>query len=237
MLEKGWLAAARRGTMAHSRQGAGMSQLWLIEGIPGSGKTSAAEQLSALSNSRGAAARWWLEEAKDHPVLPSRLRKLSATADFSERCVEAFRSFISVETGILILEGAAFQSTVRFMFANAKPYDEIADYVGAWTEAVTPARPRLLMFRVADPISHYTRFVAEMRGEPWIEKLVAYVEATPIAQDRSWMGLEGFIQFWAAYQELCFECAATLPWPVKIVDAWSESRSFDALSALDFFRG
>lgn len=217
--------------------GGTVSQLWLIEGLPGSGKTSAAARLSALCNAEGLSARWWLEEASDHPVLPSSLRKLSASPEFADHCIKAFQTFIAVEHGVLILEGSAFQNTVRFMFAHERPIAEISGYVAAWAEAVTPARPRLLMFKVEDPRAHYTGFVAAHRGEGWMERLVAYVESTPVAQARRWSGIDGFVRFWTAYQELCLGCAVTLPWPVSIVTAWSEANAFDEQAALDFFRG
>lgn len=213
-----------------------MPQLWLIEGLPGSGKTSAAERLNNSCGAYGLPARWWLEEAVDHPVLPASLRKLSATPAFSDRCVQAFRSFISIEAGILILEGSAFQNTIRFMFANGRSWAEISDYLTTWADAVTPARPRLAMFEVGDPNAHYTNFVAQRRGATWMEKLVAYVESTPLAQRHGWTGVNGFVQFWSEYQRLCLRCASTLPWPVKVIPAWSEAKALDEEGLFSFFR-
>jgi hypothetical protein len=212
-----------------------MPQLWLIEGLPGSGKTSAAERLTALCHAKGLSTRWWLEEAKDHPVLPSALRKLAASPEFPALCVEAFRSFVNTEAGILILEGSAFQNTVRFMFANARPHDELTTYLAAWVDAVSSAEPRLMMFHIEDPQAHFTRFIAARRGSNWIRKLVAYVESTPVAKARDWSGLDGFVAFWTTYQALCLSCATTLPWPVEMRASWSETRRFDDMAVLDFF--
>lgn len=211
-------------------------RLWLIEGLPGSGKTSAAERLNAWCGGEGLMSRWWLEEAKDHPVLPADLRRRAAEPGFPQLCIQAFRDFVEIESGVLILEGAAFQNTIRFMFANARSDAEIADYVAAWAETIAPARPRLLMFEVSSPEAHYADFVASRRGAGWMARLVTYVESTPIARQRRWVGLDGFVRFWAEYQEICLAHASALPWPVKLLPAWSETGAFDEEGAFRFFR-
>jgi len=212
-----------------------MAELWLIEGLPGTGKTTAAERLNALCNARGLPARWWLEEAKNHPVLPASLRKLSASPAFASLCIQAIRKFIDAEPGILILEGSAFQNTVRFMFANEWPPIRISAYVAAWAEAMAPARPRLMMFKIDDPNTHYLDFLAEKRGALWMNKLIAYVESTPVARSCGWKGVDGFVRFWTAYQKLCLDYEMMLPWPVCVASGWSEAKAFDEEVALHFF--
>ncbi len=128
-------------------------RLWLVEGLPGSGRSTFAERLCEAARIQGLAARWWLEEAKDHPVLPSTLRRSSLEPGFTGPCIAAFDAFLNVEVGVLILEGAAFQNTVRFLFANGASRDEIDAYILAWARGGARASPRLMMFQVAAPSS------------------------------------------------------------------------------------
>lgn len=213
------------------------ARLWLLEGLPGSGKTTAARRLHARCTGRGLPARWWLEEARDHPVLPADLRRRSADAAYDDLCLSAFKAFVARESGVLILEGSAFQSAVRFMFANDWSPVRIGDYLVAWQAAVAAAAPRLILFHVRDPRTHFTRLVEQVRGPEWLAKVTAYVERTPVARARGWAGPEGFLAFWSAYQDLCLEHAATLEFPIQIFEPWSETAAFDADGALAFLTG
>lgn len=210
-------------------------RLWLIEGIPGSGKSTLAARLCAAASLQGLPARWWLEEASDHPVLPSPLRRAAHEPGYAERCLRAFEAFLKAEQGVLILEGAAFQSTVRFMFALALPRQDIEKYIRAWDQVVASASPRLLAFQVAELWSHYADFVHGLRGPTWTDKLITYVERTPIALGRGWSGFEGFVAFWTEYQALCADLMLALTMPVQIHAPYSEGGATEVTDALTFF--
>lgn len=200
-------------------------QLWLVEGLPGSGKSTTSSLLCASATDRGWTAKWWLEELRDHPVIPSSLRKSAYDARFPRLCVQAFSNFLSRETGVSILDGAALQSTIRFLYAKGAPQSVIAQYIDAWTEAVSPYSPRMLMLTISDPSDHFANFVTHRRGAEWTSKLIAYVESTPLAMDRRWTGFDGFIAFWSEYQDACFDILRDLPFPVLSVAAQPASAS------------
>lgn len=194
------------------------TNLWLIEGLPGAGKTSLAKDIAEQRQAEGASARWWLEEDRDHPVLPAALRKQSAASNFPDLCLNAFARFIAVEEGDLILEGSAFQSTVRFMFANAREPVVVSDYVDHWCRVVTPAQARLVYLTISQPKPHFED-ICRVRGAEWSQKLIAYIERTPIAQAQRWSGFEGFVAFWEAYQDLCLNLLDRMTIPVSRLPA------------------
>lgn len=194
------------------------TNLWLIEGIPGAGKTSLAKSLAEQQSSKGLPTRWWLEEDRNHPVFPAALRKQSAASDFPDLCLKAFARFIAAEDGDLILEGSAFQSTVRFMFANARAASEIDDYVDRWCRVVEPAHTRLVYLTIGKPRLHYEG-LDRVRGADWTRKLIAYVERTPVARSMGWSGFAGFVAFWETYQDLCLHLLDRMTIPVLHLSA------------------
>lgn len=211
--------------------------LWLIEGIPGSGKTTTASRLCNQCCQRGMNARWWLEEDRDHPVHPISLRRRASERGFDHLCIDAYRSFVRNERGVLILEGSAFQSTVRLMYAHAASIAEITGYIASWSAHIATAAPRLQCHRIENPYAHYADFVTHERGSSWIKKLIAYVEQTPLAVRRRWSGFSGFVSFWSEYQDLCLALIDTLPMPVRVAPSWAETGKADEEQTFSFFAG
>lgn len=208
-------------------------RLWLLEGLPGTGKTTAAQCLAGLCVAARQRVQWWPEEDRDHPATPASLRKRAAESEFPDLCVAAFEELVHREAGVLILEGSAFQSTVRFMFANGCRDQRIRSYLAEWAIVVAPARPGLLLFRVEDVPAHFDEVVAN-RGQPWIDKVVAYVERTPVALANGWHGYAGFLSFWTAYQQLVFDVAPEAKCGILKLQGWCEGRSFPAVQAFNF---
>ncbi len=178
----------------------------LIEGLPGSGKTSLAGYAQEIPQRSGITAEWFLEEHPDHPVFPREVRREQVRSDFPELCLERWRSFAAEcarSERIVILEGCAFQTTVRFMFANGLSLDRISAYYAEFEQTIAPLSPRLIYLFQADPGSFLREETMARRGPDWTRKVADYTTATPYARERGLSGLGGFISFWTEYGSLC----------------------------------
>ena len=196
-----------------------------VEGIPGAGKTTAARRLCQGLAERGFDVFWALEESADHPVMPKARRSFIGASDFPALCLGAWREFVSTNERVAVLDGYAFQSTVRFMYASGLSRDVITNYFYAWQAIGNSA---LVFLHVEAVVEHYERVLDE-RGEDWTSKLFAYVAATPIAERHGWSGLAGFLAFWTRYQDVCLDLVAAAKVPTTTV----ASRTFEYSTLMD----
>ncbi len=163
--------------------------------------------------------------------MPASLRKTSTSLGFEQRCIAAWTNFLTRETGDLVVEGVAFQSTVRFMFAQGHPEASIVAYWRRW-EAITTARLAGFLFIAVTDLPRHYEGVFQRRGGEWASKLITYVEKTPTALAHGWRGEAGFVAFWAAYQSLCLRLMDRMSispviWPdVSYADLPAAARGF-----------
>ncbi|WP_198085348.1 hypothetical protein [Variovorax sp. E3] len=202
-------------------------RLVLIEGLPGTGKTTRARELCASALHEGRESRWYLEEAADHPVHPHVLSALKSHADYPSHCLRSWQRFAAEarSAGTLhILEGSAFQSTVRFMMEQ--DCADIDGYFEAFEETVRPLSPSFIYLRPEDAEAH-SRATAVYRGAEWTRKVTAYIEQTPYARRRGLRGESGMHRFWADYAHLCDTLVSRLSMPVSRPGATLDSPPID----------
>ncbi|MFS2206344.1 hypothetical protein [Variovorax sp. Varisp36] len=212
-------------------------RLVLIEGLPGTGKTTLAERLCALALQEGCASRWYLEEAADHPVHPHSLNAARLEADYPSRCLQGWQRFadeVRSDSTLNILEGSAFQSTVRFMMEQNRT--DIDDYFGRFEGILSPLRPVFIYLRPEDAERH-SRATAAHRGSDWTRKVAAYLEQTPYAHRHGLRGESGMHRFWANYAHLCDELMHGLTTRVTRItvepghDDWVLAEAVDAIQS------
>ncbi|MDG2304601.1 MAG: hypothetical protein P8R42_08065 [Candidatus Binatia bacterium] len=205
---------------------ASKSRLLLIEGIVGSGKSSTAKELARRLHKNGRPARWVREEAADHPVT-------AKSEDRPEPIVTRIEWWLRHWTNIaarnddmdLVLEGTAFQSTVRMLFAERVPRSRIDEYVDQFIVALRPADARMIYLRRLHPERDLRERVLPLRGEDWTARVARYCESTPIGRGRGWRGADGLVAFWCEYRALCDELVDRMDIPALSIDptgrAWS----------------
>jgi hypothetical protein len=197
------------------------SRLILIEGLPGSGKTSTAEQLYRILSVKGLSCSWFLEEDANHPVTPRTLRRTASLAGFADRCLKSWGEFVNAEGSgqrIFILEGCALQSTVRFMVEYESSRRDLAAYLDQFEAIVHPLAPRLIHLYQHDPARFMQNSVLPKRGPVWATKVSSYLASTPCFQQHGWEGIDGMVRFWVHYQEICEGLVRHLGMPLLSIE-------------------
>lgn len=188
-----------------------------IDGVPGSGKSTAANAVGGtLSNSRVFA-----ETAANHPLLliaPDQMGAAFAdihetySADsFAAAALERLDAFLnSARDDVLyVFESHPIQSTVRVLFQLDAPMPAILQFWSDLQDRLAQAQPRLIYFQESNPLQA-VRQITGVRGPVWTRYLFEAFEKTPWMIARGLSGAEGGERMFVEYAELID----------RLVDAW-----------------
>ena len=196
------------------------TRLVLFEGIPGSGKSTAAWRLNRVLGQVGVAHTWWYEEAKGHPRhtygdWPSfdrmlgeifsgeAARRRAVIDEVLERWGTMGESLARGEE-VGILDGALFGHLTWTLFPAGAPNEETMGYVAEAERRLAAAKPCLIYMRQED-VGAGMRRIAERRGMGWIEGKAKQYEGLPYNRERGLKGPEGLVAYWQDYQQLADE--------------------------------
>lgn len=193
-------------------------QMVFIEGVPGSGKSTMAERLCANAASLGIDVQWYLEESPDHPLRMKAAHTANSQGRFAEECLATWARFVDQCKGqktVHIVEGIAFQSTVRFMMEMQET--GIEQYYRRFEEVVACLNPKMVYLRPPD-VAHHSREICAMRGEDWSHKVASYLEHTRYSTCHELTGISGMHQFWTDYATLCDDLLLATRIPTRAID-------------------
>ncbi len=151
-------------------------RLILVEGLPGSGKSTTAQQIWLGLEAQGRAARWWFEHEEGHPIFDDdavrRARAASAGEDEGvfARAQAGWRALagrLAAADEVVILESAVFQTTVGTQLLRDASPEAIREHFRQTVALIAPLAPELVRLRPADPAAALRRTCA--RRHPWFE--------------------------------------------------------------------
>ena len=204
--------------------------LLFIDGLPGSGKSTAAEAVGGcLSNSRVFA-----ETAPDHPLLVAAPDQMGA-AFAGIHAVHSVDSFAAAAHGKLesflesagrdvlyVFESHPIQSTVRVLFQLDAPQATILQFWSDLQNRLALVQPRLIYFQESDPLQAIKE-INRLRGPAWESYLIESFKHTPWMQARALSGLEGAEQMFVAYANLVDQLAGLWRFPMLKLPARPEN--------------
>ncbi|MDM0078782.1 hypothetical protein QTH90_30550 [Variovorax sp. J2P1-59] len=214
-----------------------MVRLVLIEGLPGTGKSTLARGLCEVIRSNGLEANWYLEEEADHPVHPATFRQARNEPAFAKRCLDSWHHFVErvgTSGGLHLLEGSALQSTVRFMMEQG--HATVDEYFQRFIEIIKPLSPGLIYLCPDNALEH-SRRVSAHRGADWSCKVSTYLQETPYSTARNWKGELGMHSFWSDYAARCNELVKRDGMPILTLTAEPGDARSQLSESIAFLRG
>jgi hypothetical protein len=201
-------------------------RLVLIDGLPGSGKSTTSHLLSRHLEGLGQPARWYYEHEESHPIFhyPDVLEavQLRRIRDgFFEDAVVRWRRYAEtlVDRGDWgILESSFFQTAVNPMLLLHTSEPQIADYVHDVEDAIESARPIVILLRRQD-VETALQEASALRGPWFLEFLESTVSGSLYGRANSLDGFDGVVRYITAYRDLIDRLVERLHIETLVVDA------------------
>lgn len=219
------------------------TRLVLVEGQPGSGKSTTAGWLAGELEARGHRVRCLLEESADHPLhvggsdFPG-IRNTGEAffASYTvERCeaetLARWRAFIdeaATSSAVQVVECYPYQAVARVLLQLDAPTERILAHDAALLRIARRFAPVLVFFEQPDPIGAL-RATCEQRGPEWTDFLVAIATGSPGARRQCLAGWEGTLEAIRTYHELLARLVEAADLPKLVLPScagrWPECRA------------
>jgi thymidylate kinase len=218
------------------------THLVLIEGLPGSGKSTTAQKLAAEITNAGKSCQCFLEWDADHPipigddfalgkVIASSREREPGVLQQWQQIAQAARS----QELVTVLESRFWQTSVMLMYIAGMPKEDVLASNQRVITAIQSLKPVLVYFAIDDPKA-FARRTIQLKEEEWkrsgfpgswAQHLFDAVDSQPWLTQRGLNGLEGMLALWEEWAQVSDELYARLPFPkIKIrnpQDDWAKA--------------
>ena len=193
------------------------TKLILVEGLPGSGKSTMGQFLESQLADRSIPVTWWYEEQKYHPLYVfndgDSIRQVvdDIFSGRHQRVIEAildrwrgFAAQLEESDGVVILDSCLYGYLTWTLFPADVPTSVIVEYVQEVEAILRPLDP-LLIYLFQNDVALALNRLGLARGGAWSDEMVRRDTSTPYARRRGLVGLDGYHEFWRSYQALSNE--------------------------------
>ncbi|WP_018757212.1 hypothetical protein [Paenibacillus terrigena] len=188
------------------------TKIILVEGLPGSGKSTTAQFISQCLSDSGIANKWWYEEEEGHPVymfnddesMKEVINDL-ANGDYQKvvnNALEQWRRFSDSLMRIdqVILIDSTFLGYLTWtLFPLDVPVNEIEKYLAEVERIISPWKPALIYFHQRD-VHNSLKKICDKRGDTTTERFIQNASESKYGIARKLVGFDGMVSFWKDYR-------------------------------------
>jgi thymidylate kinase len=176
------------------------TRLILIEGIPGTGKSTTAQWLAHEMVKRSIDSDWFMDEHRDHPVNVS----ARTTDEFVQNTLENWTNFADkqlLENSVVVLDGSLFSRCIHDLLPRDEPDDRIVAIMRKILHIARLLNPVIVLFTQTDLDKSFLHTL-DQRGKVWSDSMVEAMENSAYAHNRQIGGVEGLTQFYEHFMRL-----------------------------------
>lgn len=202
-------------------------RLLILEGIMGSGKSTATRHFGELLAASGSPVAAFTEAADPHPVRASddladffqpwaEVGALELAVRVREKWARYVRQRLS-DRVFTVMDGQLFHGDLTHLFMMEMAESDLSEHLQALMRVLEPLQPMVIYFRQAD-LREALRRVFEVRGSDWEAYQLRWKLRSPYAAHRQLSGLEGFTAMYADYRALTDSLFDDLGCPKLAID-------------------
>lgn len=193
------------------------TKLIMIEGIPGSGKSTTAQFISQIMHRKGERHKWWYEEEQEHPVyIYDDYRTMQQIVDdltsgkyrdIINRALKRWQEFVaSVQSSseIIIVDSCLFGYLTWSLFPYNVTKQEIMKYIKDVEQIIKPLNPQLIYFYQTD-VGAALKKICNRRGEDTEENFIRAATQSLYGKTLGLEGFEGMVTYWQNYRRITDE--------------------------------
>jgi len=186
------------------------SNLIIVEGLTGSGKSIMAHFIARQLQYNGIPAAWLHEAEEPHPILIDVESSIKAYMAAMRDRWATYVDRVRLSGQVMVVEACFFNNLIELLLAQNLDWPTILDYGDQLQALIEPLSPALI-YLVPQDVEKALQRSFQDRGQEFMDYVIRYATDTPLARRRGWQGYLGMVRFWQEFVALTDELFQRYP--------------------------